>query len=70
VFGPLIILGLRDVVQKKHSISRNFPILGHGRYILETVRPEIMQYFVETDTEGKPLNRLHRSLVYQRGKWV
>ncbi len=54
--------------QKKHTIRRNYPILGRFRYALEDVRPEIMQYFVETDTEGRPLNRIFRSLIYQRAK--
>lgn len=67
-FGPLILLGLSDILQSKHSIKKNFPIIGHGRYLLEKVRPEIMQYFVETDTEGRPINRMFRSLVYQRAK--
>ena len=70
VFGPLMLLGLRDVVQKKHAISRNFPVIGHGRFILEAIRPEIMQYFVETNTEGRPLNRINRSMIYQRAKKV
>jgi glutamate synthase domain-containing protein 2 len=68
IVGPLSIIGLLDVSQKKHAILRNFPIIGHFRYILEKFRPEIMQYFVETDTEGKPIDRLHRSLIYQRAK--
>ncbi len=67
---PLIILGILDMTQKKHAIRRNFPILGHGRYILESIRPEIMQYFVETDTEGKPIDRLMRNMVYRRSKNV
>ncbi len=67
-FGPLILLGVVDIFQKPHSIRRNFPIIGHGRYLLEAVRPEIMQYFVETDTEGRPINRILRSLIYQRAK--
>ena len=50
--------------------KRNFPVIGHGRYLLEKIRPEIMQYFVETDMEGKPFNRIFRSLVYQRSKKV
>lgn len=65
---PLIIVGLSDIVQKKHAILRNFPIIGHLRYLLEKFRPEIMQYFVETDKEGRPIDRLHRSLIYQRAK--
>ncbi|MEZ4936244.1 MAG: FMN-binding glutamate synthase family protein [Crocinitomicaceae bacterium] len=70
LFGPLILLGLFDMSQSKHSIKRNFPVIGHGRYILESVRPEIMQYFVETDTQGRPINRILRSLIYQRAKKV
>jgi glutamate synthase domain-containing protein 2 len=54
--------------QKKQTIRRNFPVIGNFRYLLEKVRPEIMQYFVETDTEGKPINRLFRSVIYQRAK--
>jgi glutamate synthase domain-containing protein 2 len=69
-FIPLIILGYYDLAQKKQTIKRNFPVIGNLRYILEKVRPEIMQYFVETDTEGRPINRLHRSLIYQRAKNV
>ena len=67
-FGPIILLGLSDIFQKKHTIKNNFPVIGHGRYLLEKIRPEIMQYFVETDTEGAPINRMFRSLVYQRAK--
>ena len=68
LIGPLIILGLFDVFQTKHTIRRNFPLIGRFRYILESIRPEIMQYFVETDTQGRPLNRILRSLVYRRAK--
>lgn len=69
-FGPLILLGFVDIFQTKHAIKRNFPVIGHGRFILEKLRPEIMQYFVETDTEGSPINRMFRSLIYQRAKNV
>lgn len=68
--GPIILLGAYDLIQKKHSIRRNFPMIGNFRYILEKFRPEIMQYFVETNTEGSPINRLHRSLIYRRAKKV
>jgi len=68
LFGPLILLGIADILQKKHAIKKNFPVIGHGRYILEKIRPEIMQYFVETETEGRPINRMFRSLIYQRSK--
>ena len=68
LFGPLIIIGFYDITQTKHTIKKNFPVIGNVRYILEKIRPEIMQYFVETDTQGRPINRLKRSLVYQRSK--
>lgn len=67
---PVVALGFHDMFQRKHAILRNFPLIGHGRYLLEAIRPEIMQYFVETDTEGRPINRIHRSMVYQRAKAV
>ena len=70
IVTPLIIMGIYDVLQTKHTIRRNFPVLGRIRYVLESIRPEIMQYFVETDTQGRPLNRIHRTLVYQRAKKV
>lgn len=68
IIGPVVVIGVVDITQKKQTIRRNFPIIGNFRYLLEKVRPEIMQYFVETDTEGKPINRLFRSVIYQRAK--
>ncbi len=68
LFGPLILMGIFDMLQTKHAIRRNFPVIGRFRYVLESIRPEIMQYFVETDTEGRPLNRIFRSMIYQRSK--
>ena len=65
---PLTFIGITDLTQTKSSIRRNFPVIGHGRYMLESIRPEIMQYFVETDTEGRPFNRIFRSIIYQRSK--
>ncbi len=67
---PLFFIGVRDMFSTRNTIRRNFPIIGNLRYILESIRPEIMQYFVETDTEGRPLNRIFRSLIYQRSKNV
>jgi len=61
-------MGLYDSIQNQHTIRKNFPLIGRFRYALEAIRPEIMQYFVETDTEGRPLNRIFRSLIYQRSK--
>jgi glutamate synthase domain-containing protein 2 len=64
----LIIIGFYNTVQKKHAILRNFPILGYFRYAFETISPEIQQYFIERNTDGKPFSRSQRSLVYQRAK--
>ena len=69
-FGPVIVIGFMDIYSREHTIRRNFPVIGNFRYLLESIRPEIMQYFVETDTEGRPLNRIFRSLIYQRSKKV
>lgn len=68
--GPFILLGVYDMSQKKHTLLRLYPILGHIRYIFESIRPEIQQYFVESDTNGKPVPREFRSLIYQRAKGV
>jgi glutamate synthase domain-containing protein 2 len=66
--GPLIGLGIHDVIQTKHSLLRVFPVIGHGRYLMEAFRPEMQQYFVESNTDGKPFSREFRSLIYQRAK--
>ena len=68
IFIPLIFMGLYDMYQCKKTIRRNFPLLGRMRYLLESIGPEMRQYFVETDLDGKPFNRLQRSIVYQRSK--
>ncbi len=64
----LVALGFRDVRQSRHSILRNYPVIGHLRFLLEFVRPEIRQYFIESDREAAPFSRQQRSLVYQRSK--
>ena len=68
ILGPLILLGFYDMTQRRHAIMRNFPILGRGRYIMEELRPKMYQYFIESDTDGRPINRIFRSVVYQRAK--
>ena len=68
VVGPLTVLGLHDVLQRRHSLLRVYPIIGHGRYLLEAFRPEIQQYFVESNINGSPISREFRSIVYQRSK--
>ncbi len=64
----LSLLGLYDVLQNRHSILKNYPIMGHFRYIFEDFRPEIRQYFIESDHDALPFSRVQRSLVYQRAK--
>ncbi len=68
LLGPLVAVGLYDIVQRKHTLLRNFPLLGHFRFLLESIRPEIRQYFVEGDDEESPFSREKRSVVYQRAK--
>ncbi len=70
VFAALCLIGLYDLFQRKHSLGRNFPIIGRIRDLSESVRPQIRQYFVECDIGGRPFNREQRSLVYQRSKGV
>ncbi|MFD1630200.1 FMN-binding glutamate synthase family protein [Pseudopedobacter beijingensis] len=65
---PLIFLGIADLIQTKHAIRRNFPVFGRLRYVLEGMGPKVYQYFVENDTEGRPFNRIFRSVIYQRAK--
>lgn len=66
----LLALAIYNTWQKKHTLLRNYPIIGYARYALEMVRPEMRQYFIESDLDGKPFNRRQRSLVYQRAKNV
>ncbi len=68
LLGPILILGLIDMLQVKHTIMRNYPVLGRMRYLMEDLRPKVYQYFVESDTDGKPINRVDRSTIYQRAK--
>lgn len=68
--GAYWMIGLRDIQQPQQTIRRNFPVLGNFRYLLESVRPEIRQYFVEGDEEAVPFDRNHRVIAYQRSKGV
>lgn len=65
-----IALGVYDLLQTRHAIRRNFPIAGRLRYLFESIRPELQQYFVESNSSGRPFSRQQRSLVYQRAKNV
>lgn len=64
----LSLLGLYDLLQNQHSILKNYPIMGHFRFLFEEFRPEIRQYFIESDDDALPFSRMQRSLVYQRSK--
>ena len=65
---PIILLGTFDLFDKKHTIIANYPIFGRFRYVMEELRPKIYQYFIESDTDGTPINRVNSSVVYQRPK--
>ncbi|OYT91397.1 MAG: FMN-binding glutamate synthase family protein [Burkholderiales bacterium PBB3] len=73
-WGPFLVcawlvgVGVYDLRQTKRSILRNYPVIGHMRFMMEFVRPEIRQYFIESDNEATPFSRAQRSLVYQRAK--
>jgi glutamate synthase domain-containing protein 2 len=64
----LLLLGVRDYRQREHSILRNFPVLGHLRFLLEALRPELQQYFIERNYDGRPYDRDTRTVIYQRAK--
>jgi glutamate synthase domain-containing protein 2 len=68
VCAVLVAVGIRDMLQSKHSMLRNYPLVGHLRFLLEFIRPEIRQYFIESDNEETPFSRQQRSIVYQRAK--
>jgi glutamate synthase domain-containing protein 2 len=68
IFLGLSALGFRDLRQSRHAILRNYPVIGHARFLLEYIRPEMRQYFLESDNEAAPFSRSQRSLVYARAK--
>jgi glutamate synthase domain-containing protein 2 len=68
LFAPMLLFGFIDYFQRSHTIRRNFPLFGRIRYLFEAIRPEINQYFVESNTGGTPFSREQRSIVYQRSK--
>lgn len=70
IFVPLILVGIFDIYQSKHSLRRNFPLFGRGRWVMEWLRPFIRQYLIESDTDGAPINRMFRNIVYRRAKAV
>jgi glutamate synthase domain-containing protein 2 len=66
--GVLTLIGVIDLAQRRHSIQRNYPIIGHIRWMVEFIRPEIRQYLIESDADAAPFSRSQRALVYQRAK--
>ena len=66
--APLGLLGTSDIIQTRHSVLRNYPILAHMRFIFEGIRPELRQYFFESNLSGTPFSREQRTLVYERAK--
>ena len=70
IFAALTAVGVRDLLQKDHSILRNYPVIGHMRFMLEYIRPEIRQYFIESENDAAPFSRAQRSIVYARSKSV
>jgi glutamate synthase domain-containing protein 2 len=70
IFGALTLLGIRDLMQQSHAVLRNYPISAHIRFLLEEIRPEMRQYFFESEKDGMPFSRDARAVVYQRAKMV
>ncbi|MES2193552.1 MAG: FMN-binding glutamate synthase family protein [Pseudomonadota bacterium] len=70
IFGGLTLLGIRDLLQENHAVLRNYPISGHLRFLLEEIRPEMRQYFFESEKDGMPFSRDTRAVIYQRAKMV
>src|SRR5487761_1475871 len=68
LFWAAFVLGGYDLVQRRHSILRNYPVIGHLRFALEFIRPELQQYFIERNYDGRPFDRDTRSVIYQRAK--
>ncbi|MEH6565810.1 MAG: FMN-binding glutamate synthase family protein [Halopseudomonas sp.] len=66
--AALAVMGTWDVCQRRHTISRNYPVLAHFRYFLESIGPELRQYFIQSDTDELPFSREQRNIVYQRAK--
>lgn len=70
LFAAFALIGVFDVFQDRHAILRNYPVIGHMRFLFEGIRPEIRQYLIESDQDEEPFSRDDRSIVYQRAKGV
>ena len=63
-FLVLLVVAIYDLTQKRHAILRNFPVIGHFRYLLEAIGPELRQYIVTDNDEERPFSRDQRRWVY------
>jgi glutamate synthase domain-containing protein 2 len=70
VLGAVSLLACYDVSQRRHAVLRNYPVLGHMRFLLEKMRPEIQQYFIERNVDGRPYDRDTRTVIYERAKGI
>ncbi|MDZ4134054.1 MAG: FMN-binding glutamate synthase family protein, partial [Paracoccaceae bacterium] len=70
VAGALSGVGIYDVLQNRSAVLKNYPLSARLRFLLETFRPEIRQYFLESDHEQTPFSREQRALVYRRAKGI
>lgn len=70
IAAAFVLLGLYDLLQRRHSILRNYPIIGHMRFLLESIRPELQQYFIERNWDGRPFDRDIRTVIYERAKGI
>lgn len=66
----LFAVGVYDLIQRRHSVLRNYPVLGHMRFLMEALRPELQQYFIERDYDGRPFDRERRTIIYERAKGI
>ncbi len=66
--GSVAAVAAHDLLQRRHAVLRNYPVVGHLRYLLEDIRPELQQYFIERNWDGRPFDRDTRSIIYERAK--
>lgn len=67
---PLTLIGMYDLLQRKHNVIRNYPIIGHIRFMAESIRPQIRQYFVENNTDGEPFDHNERKIIHKRARGI
>jgi len=70
LLAGIVCLAVHDLVQRRHSILRNYPVAGHLRFLFEAIRPEMQQYFIERNYDGRPYDRDTRTVIYERAKGI